>query len=419
MSPAVARSPQDEAVHESDGLKSVPRYVSFACYQMGTKGLFKIDGDDEQTDTEGGENAKSLFISGPFEVLGRARNPNGEGWGRVLRWSDDDKRPHTAIILDADLHGEPSALCADLASRGLKVVTGRTARAHLIAYLNEILVVDRVTIVERTGWHEVSSRKVFVLPDNPIGLIENESFIIQGSTTAPFATRETLADWQRGVGSFVVGHSRAVFAVSLGFAGPLLGLLGQEGCGFNLYGQSSRGKTTLAKAAASVWGKGDSPGFVRSWRSTANALEATAALHTDTLLVLDELSIVDPREAHAAAYQLTGGTGKGRAARDGSLRQSLTWRTIVLSTGEVRIADKLAENGQRARAGQQVRLIDVPADAVVGLGVFDNVGAEGEAKMLAEALQSPRKALMGRLGRNSCGALLPTAMTRWPTPSKP
>jgi putative DNA primase/helicase len=223
MSPAVARSPQHEAVHESDGLKSVPRYVSFSCYQMGTKGLFKNDGDDEQMGSEGEENAKSLFISGPFEVLGRARNPNGEGWGRVLGWSDDDKRPHTAIILDADLHGDPSALCADLASRGLKVATGRTARVHLIAYLNEIPVVDRVTIVERTGWHEVSNRKVFVLPDNPIGLIENESFIIQNSTTAPFVTRGTLADWQRGVGSLVAGHSRAVFAVSLGFAGPLLG----------------------------------------------------------------------------------------------------------------------------------------------------------------------------------------------------
>ena len=249
---------------------------------------------------------------------------------------------------------------------------------------------DRVTIVERTGWHEVGSRKVFVLPDKPIGLIENESFIIPGSTTAPFAKRGTLADWQASVGSFVAGHSRAVFAVSLGFAGPLLGLLGQEGCGFNLFGQSSRGKTTLAKAAASVWGKGDIPGFVRSWRSTANALEATAALHSDTLLVLDELSIVDPREAYAAAYQLTGGTGKGRAARDGSLRQSLTWRTIVFSTGEMRVADKLVENRQRARAGQQVRLIDIPADAVAGVGVFDNVSAEGEAKILAEALEGCR-----------------------------
>ena len=79
----------------------------------------------------------------------------------------------------------------------------------------------------------------------------------------------------------------------MAFAGPLLGLIGREGGGFNFYGQSSRGKTTLAEASASVWGKGGRPGFVRSWRSTANALEATAALHTDTLLVLDELSVVD------------------------------------------------------------------------------------------------------------------------------
>ena len=120
MNPVAARSSQGEGVHESDDLKSAPRYVSFACYQMGTKGLFKKDGDDEQRGTEGKENAKSLFISGPFEVLGRARNPSGEGWGRVLRWCDDDKRHHTAIISDADLHGEPSALCADLAGRGLK-----------------------------------------------------------------------------------------------------------------------------------------------------------------------------------------------------------------------------------------------------------------------------------------------------------
>ena len=35
----------------------------------------------------------------------------------------------------------------------------------------------------------------------------------------------------------------------------------------------------------------------------------------------------------------------------------------MLSTGEVRVADKLVESGQRARAGQQVRLIDIPAEA--------------------------------------------------------
>jgi uncharacterized protein (DUF927 family) len=259
-------------------------------------------------------------------------------------------------------------------------------------------VEDRVRVVERTGWHEVNNAKVFVLPNDSIGSTANERFISQGSATAPFESHGILADWQNGVGSLVAGHSRAVFAVSIAFAGPLLGLIGREGNGFNFYGQSSRGKTTLAEASASVWGKGDSPGFVRSWRSTANALEATATLHTDTLLVLDELSVVDPREVHAAAYQLTAGTGKGRAARDGSLRQSLSWRTMVLSTGEVRITDKLEENRQRVRSGQQVRLIDVPADAGAGFGVFDSCGAYGDAKALAEAIKLAAQSNYGTAG---------------------
>lgn len=234
-------------------------------------------------------------------------------------------------------------------------------------------------VVERTGWHELNNERTFVLPGVSIGLTASERSITQCSTTAPFQSRGTLADWQNDVGSFVAGHSRAVFAVSIAFASPLLGLIGREGGGFNFYGQSSRGKTTLAEASASVWGKGSRPGFVRSWRSTANALEATAALHTDTLLVLDELSVIDPREVYAAAYQLTAGTGKGRAARDGSLRQSLSWRTMVLSTGEVRITDKLEESRQRVRSGQQVRLIDVPADAGAGFGAFDSCGVYGDA----------------------------------------
>jgi uncharacterized protein (DUF927 family) len=365
-----------------------PKYRSFTNFRMDEKGLF----------AENKHTKKSLFISGPFEVLGRVRNPNSEGWARLLRWNDDDQRVHTFAVSDADLHGDPSTLCANLATRGLKVATERKARAALIRYLNEVSVEDRVRVVERTGWHEVNNIKVFVLPNGSIGPTANERFIVQGSATAPFESRGTLADWQNGVGSLVARYSRAVFAVSIAFVGPLLNLVGREGSGFNLYGQSSRGKTTLAEASASVWGKGDSPGFVRSWRSTANALEATAALHTDTLLVLDELSVVDPREVHAAAYQLTAGTGKGRAARDGSLRQSLSWRTMVYSTGEVRITDKLEESRQRVRSGQRVRLIDVPADAGAGFGVFDSCGVYGDAKALADAIKLAAQINYGTAG---------------------
>jgi putative DNA primase/helicase len=280
---------------------------------------------------------------------------------------------------------------------GLKVATGPN-RGKLLRYLNEAPVQSRVTIVARTGWHELGHAKVFVLPDETFGSAKGETVIVQGATTAPFEKSGPLVDWQSSVGSLVAGHSRGVFALSVAFAGPLLGLLGLEGGGFHFCGQSSRGKSTLVEAAASVWGKGAIPGFVRPWRTTANALEGAAAIHSDTLLVLDELGMIDPREAAAAAYQLAAGSGKGRSARDGSLRASLTWRTMVLSTGEVRLSDKLVEGKQKARAGQQVRLVDIPADAGAGFGVFSHAGADGDAQLLADNIKRATRSAYGTAG---------------------
>jgi putative DNA primase/helicase len=145
-------------------------------------------------------------------------------------------------------------------------------------------------------------------------------------------------------------------------------------------------------------GKGDSPGFVRPWRSTANAFEATAAMHTDTLLPLDEIGVADAKDLAAEIYQLTGGTGKGRSKRDGSLRQSLTWRVILLSSGELRLMVKLLEGHQRTRAGQQVRFVDIPADVGKGFGVFDNSGAANDPKALANNIQTAARTAYGTAG---------------------
>jgi uncharacterized protein (DUF927 family) len=85
------------------------------------------------------------------------------------------------------------------------------------------------------------------------------------------------------------------------------------------------------QAAASVWGRGGTPGFVKAWRATANGLEGAAALASDTVLILDEMGVVDARDAAAAIYGLANGAGKQRAAQDGSLREPKSWRVIVIS----------------------------------------------------------------------------------------
>jgi putative DNA primase/helicase len=54
--------------------------------------------------------------------------------------------------------------------------------------------------------------------------------------------------------------------------------------------------------------------------------------------------------------------------------------------GRSRIGGQLGEIGKKARAGQEVRLVDVPADAGRGLGLFEELhGSEG-AKAFAGRL---------------------------------
>src|SRR5215212_7415825 len=132
--------------------------------------------------------------------------------------------------------------------------------------------------------------------------------------------------------------------------------------GFHPKGSSRSGKTVTLRIAGSVWGGGGVLGFARAWRATANGLEGVAEAHNHALLCLDEMGQVDAREAGEIAYMLANGTGKGRAGRDGSPRRSAQWQLVFLSTGELSLAEKMAEVGKAPKAGQEVRLVEIPAD---------------------------------------------------------
>ncbi|WP_294532956.1 DUF927 domain-containing protein [uncultured Rhodoblastus sp.] len=262
-------------------------YMSFGPFTMDAgDGLTK-----EVTITRGKNvNIETHWISAPFEVLGHCRDPHGRGWGKQLRFKDSDGRVHMRHAADADLHGEPTALCADLAGNGLKI--NRERHREFADYLVSVSVGARVTVVGRTGWHEIGGRMVFVLPEETIGGGAGEAVALDAAAHGPYSSAGSLDDWKRGVGNLTSGHVLPVVGVSAALAGPLMQLVEAEGGGVHLVGSSSCGKSTILAAGASVWGRGEARGgFIRSWRSTANGLEGLAASATDCVLVLDELGV--------------------------------------------------------------------------------------------------------------------------------
>src|SRR5262249_23781342 len=158
------------------------------------------------------------------------------------------------------------------------------------------------------------------------------------------------------------------------------------------------GKTTGLTAAASVWGRGDERGIIKTWRATANGLEGTAAIHSDTLLPLDELGVANAQEVGSTVYSLAGGIGKQRAHRDGSAQPVNTWRWMILSTGEIRIADKIREDGRGLKAGQEIRIIDIPADAGKAFGFFDHGGPDNNAQKVADDIKAAARCSYGTAG---------------------
>ncbi len=389
---------------QADPADNSEAFLSWGRFEMSGRGL-------RQMPKDGAEEARPIIVSGPFEVLGRARDPDGNGWGRYLRWLDPDGRIHHRHVSDAALHGDPAALCGSLAEAGLSIA--RSQHRALMDYLLGCKPSGRVTTVNRTGWHEISGRPVFVLPSGAIGNNEAETVILHGVGNTPYEERGTLEDWKRDVARLASGHGLPVLAISAALAGPLLHLAGQEGGGLHFVGQSSKGKTTLLQAAASVWGVGGTPGYVRAWRATANGLEGAAAAASDTCLVLDELGQVDAREAAAALYSLANGAGKQRAGRDGGLREGKSWRLLVLSSGEIPTESKLSEDRtKKPRAGQMVRLLDIPADRGFGFGAFDNGGEDDDAGKLAQRFKRAATTTCGTAGPEFVRRIIEDDVTR-------
>lgn len=245
--------------------------------------------------------------------------------------------------------------------------------------------------MDKTGWFQ----SVFVLPDRTLGASTELVLFQSEKAMQQYTQAGTLDDWQQHVASLCVGNSRLTLAVCAAFAAPLLHLAGQDSGGIHFVGPSSIGKTTLLRVGASVFG---GAGYIQTWRATGNGLEGLCALHNDTLLVLDEMGEVDAKEAGSIAYMIGNGVGKARANRSGDTRPRKTWRLLFLSSGEVGLAQHMTEGGKAARAGQEVRLIDLPADAGSGLGVFEQLHDFASGGDLANALKEATRTHYGTAG---------------------
>ncbi|MCW7555544.1 DUF927 domain-containing protein [Endozoicomonas gorgoniicola] len=297
-------------------------------------------------------------------------------WGMVVKFFDFRWNIKSLAFPMSRLSESGGKLGMELRNQGAALVAGK--EKWLCRYFDFMASQNQKFSLAATklGWFEKDREHVFVMPEHIIGNTDQE-IIFQTSMASDakcLSPKGTLTEWQKHIADPALGNPIPMFAIMCALAGPLVKLGRGESAGFHFYGTTSGGKTTLIQMAASVWGDGTDPQegaehtSIRKWHSTGNALEATAQMHNDIVLCLDEISQVDPAELGNIIYMLSGGQPKARSQIEGGLKKQNTWRVLFLSNGEKTIGQILQQVGQAEKGGQRHRLPDIPCDQPDGNG---------------------------------------------------
>jgi|TARA_R100000084_G_scaffold108964_2_gene73284 hypothetical protein len=210
-----------------------------------------------------------------------------------------------------------------------------------------------VQSASRMGWLPDGG---FLLPDKHYTIDKKPSSF---ALTAPpgletisqgWQSKGSWADWRSAIEN-VLEYPYMMISIYASAAAPILEVLKLPGFVVDFSGETSGGKTTALRLAASVWGKpSDSyPTAMYSWDATKVWIERTTGYLHSLPLILDETKRVrHPRMIRDVIYDFCQGQGRGRGNPDGTRRID-SWRTVLISSGEGAATSFSQDAGTRAR----------------------------------------------------------------------
>lgn len=321
--------------------------------------------------------------------------------------ADESKLQHTLMHWKRQGNGEsiyvamPNAEIGEregwarLRDRGLTITPERAGQTKLAYWLQKGAPHIWHDIVTMSGWQHgaylLPSGEVIGTPASPI------HFNGDISKAHAYQPTGTLADWQANVGALARNNPLLIASIACALAGALLSIIGaRDGIGLHLHALTSSGKSTCGDVAASVWG--DPVKQLNTWNGTTIGLANEAEASNDRLLYLDEIGSGDARKIAPAIYAMLNGASRLQGAKEDGNRAKRTWLLSLMSSGEVGMGQYLTEGGQIPRGGQEIRLLDIPADSGT-YRAFDHLHHLPNGDAFATSLTMAARTHYGTLGR--------------------
>ncbi|QWH03700.1 DUF927 domain-containing protein [Bacillus mycoides] len=164
----------------------------------------------------------------------------------------------------------------------------------------------------------------------------------------------------------VRGHTPLELMICISISALIIGMLNRSKLGsfdsllVHLVGSSTTGKTTAGMLGVSLAGS-PSPngGLLQTYNGTKNAMAGKLAGNHGVLTVLDEstMNLMDSQNLSSFIYELAQNSEKSRLNKDSELKESQTWSTTIVSTGESSILSRANNN-----EGLRVRLFEFSID---------------------------------------------------------
>jgi putative DNA primase/helicase len=351
----------------------------------------------EEKDDEG--NVASILVDLWFlsylVILAITRTENGKEHGYLIEYIPHGETAEKRIILPQSLLlGRPDDALKTLRDHGISVLHkhSKLAREYLDQEHLSFSAKDPKDFwysTKTVGWF---SEKTFLLTNEIIGRRTGVCFH-DFSQQGLYSKAGSFKEWRDHVAALCQGNDYLLLCLSCALLGPLLKWLNIPGAGVHLHGDSTTGKSSSLSVAVSTW---SSPRFMLSWRGTTNGFEIQAANRSDTFIALDESHQADPKTLDAAIYMLLNGTAKARMNRDASAKEVQQWRPCILSTGEGSMESNLGVARLDLKAGQGVRILDVPVCAQYG--IFNNLHGEKTGRQFADRLREACSQFYGHAG---------------------
>jgi hypothetical protein len=340
-------------------------------------------------------DSKNGRITAEDSVIRRDKSYEPGEWKAVRLIDERTGNSHVGIDFPRRQHGpsfesfdddwieQPKRIRDLLKKRGAAMVGTREDQVKFVRRLLVKMPPDAVALAMKPG---MRGKDGFVLGNRMFGTAKGR---YRWKSQSESHGRGELGDrcgdrdsWNRDVGKVALKSTPLTFGLCLSLACPLPSYvransgvrLLPETAVFNLSGESGSGKSSIARAAAGLFGP---PDLFGKWDFSRRGLEEYSESRNDLLEILDDSEThTDEVSSLRTTLRLINQvitSGQSKIISKHADLPLLSWTTFGLTSSPVGIDAIAEQNGWKRGDGQRARFPDIPIPQLANAGIFDRV----------------------------------------------